>query len=414
MSPEYLKEPPKVLNDFEKAMNDLLGDHAEDLELLKDIPTIQHALVQHEVKRLDRKLGRDHPRVKNLRSTLAHNADVVRSFSPDVEKEPEEEPDVGSDDSIIMGRLVDEKNIAMVGMTVDIEDESGRKIPNIGGVKTDDAGNFILRIDPQNAEKVKNQVGGTGYVTVRDHTGKVVHQDAAPLRPDKGGQMSMNVSVSTEKFSGKEQVLKPRGPIPRPPMDAGIRKVSPGIAALDGKGGDMTPGKGTEAFEAREMVKEQPAIFTPSMRDEPLKPAEFKPAEFKPMGTMGKEEPIGREKETTKGAMGMGGDRMDEDEGEEVVATRVMAGMGGERMDGDTGVETAASGLPTGKRQLREESPDVPPGPRPEDITMKPPKTGLFRKSKESDLANIDLQDAMKDGKEKKKLSRKERKLMEK
>lgn len=409
MSPEYLKEPPKVLTDFEKAMKDLLGDHAEDLELLKDIPNIQHALVQHEVKRLDRKLGRDHPRVKNLRSSLAHNADVVRSFSPDVEKEPEEEPDVGSDDSIIMGRLVDEKNIAMVGMTVDIEDESGRKIPNIGGVKTDDAGNFILRIDPQNAEKVKNQVGGTGYVTVRDHTGKVVHQDAAPLRPDKGGQMSMNVSVSTEKFSGKEQVLKPRGPIPRPPMDAGIRKVSPGIAALDGKGNEVTTGKGAEPFDAMGMVREQPAIFTPSMGEESLKPAEFKPMGTSEKGTMatiskapdmrdevipkgmGREEPIGREKETSKGPIGMGGERMDEDEGEEIVAARGMAGKG----------------------SSWEAPPDVPPGPGPEDLAKKPEKQGFFRKSKES-LPQEEVVRGKIEEDGKKKLSRKERKLMEK
>jgi len=407
MSPE---QPPKILNDFEKAMRDLLGDHGEDIELLKDIPTIQHALVQHEVRRLDKKLGKDHPRVKNLRSNLARNTDVVRSFSPDFEKDPEEEPEVVSDDSIIMGRLVDEKNIAMVGMTVDIEDESGRKIPNIGGVRTDDAGNFILRIDPLNAEKVKNQVGGTGYLTVRDHKGKVVHQDAAPLRPDKGGQMSMNVSVSTEKFSGKEQVLKPRGAIPRSPL-GGIGKGVPGTASLDGKGDDgaarldgkgddVTAGMGIKPAEFHETGRDQPAIFSPA-------PARSAKGERPP-------QPFGEEKETAKGTIGMGRERMEEDEGEEIVAARGMTGMGGERMEEDEGEEIVASKRRmVGMMSPQGVPPEGPPGPRPEDLAKKPEKHGFLRKGKETSPPEVFPGRVEVEGK-KKKMSRKERKRMEK
>lgn len=422
MSPEYLKEPPKVIRDFEQAMKDLLGDQAEDLELLKDIPNIQHALVQHEVRRLDRKLGRDHPRVKNLRSNLAHNTDVVRSFSPDVEKDPEEETPVPSDDSIIMGRLVDEKNIAMVGMTVDIEDESGRKIPNIGGVRTDDAGNFFLRIDPENADKVKSQVGGTGYLTVRDHKGKVVHQDAAPLRPNRGGQMSMNVSVSTEKFSGKEQVLKPRGPIPRPPMDAGYGKRSPGTASLDGKGGDVTArldGKGDDMLTGKrdgltgpvEMMKETPTIFTPSMSEGPGKPAEFKPAEFHPG------------KETAKVGVSMGGNRMDsedEDFGEEVVSRKGNVGLGRVGMDeseeGDYGEDVVMGKGKGGIGSTQAMPPGEPPGPRPEESRMPTGERGTIMRGKGKPKPDEDPFKKMRGVELKKmdpkKMSRKERKQM--
>ena len=391
MSPE---QPPKILSDFEQAMKDLLGDHAEDLELLKDIPNIQHALVQHEVRRLDRKLGENHPRVKNLRSNLARNTDVVRSFSPDVDRDPEDESPAPSDDSIIMGRLVDEKNIAMVGMTVDIEDESGRKIPNLGSVKTDDAGNFILRIDPQNAEKVKNQVGGTGYLTVRDHKGKVVHQDAAPLRPDKGVQMSMNVAVSTEKFSGKEPVLKPRGPIKRPSMEAGYGKGVPGTVSLDGKGDDEIARKGTE-----KPVSKAADLISEAMAGKGEKPAEF-----------------GRQKETAKGTIGLGRESMEEDEGEEDVQGHGMSGKGGEVMDGeDDGEDIVASKGMFGGDSIRNIPPEGPPGPRPEDLS-KPEKKGFFRKSKETPPPEEDpfVPGAAKEGMkvDKKKMSRKERKQM--
>ena len=452
MSPKYLKEPPKILKDFEQAYKKLFGDHSEDLELLKDIPNIQHALVQHEVRRLEKKMGKDHPRVKNLRSNLARNTDVIRSFSPDVEKDPEEETAVPSDDSIIMGRLVDEKNIAMAGMTVDIEDETGRKIPNLGSVKTDDAGNFFLRIDPQNAEKVKNQVGGTGYLTVRDHKGKVVHQDAAPLRPDKGGQMSMNVSVSTEKFSGKEQVLKPRGAIPRSSMNAGFGKGSSGFNALDGKGNEMAGRKGSDPYNAVEMIREQPTIFTPQKGD-----GSAKPAEFKPMGATGKGRepsvPRGQETKTSQGGIGMGRVGMDESEegdyGEDVVMGKgkgnvglgrlgmdeseegdygedvVMgkgkgAGFGGsQRMDSedeDDGEEVVSRKGMAGMGDARNMPPEGPPGPAPQDLSKKSEKKGFFRKHKETPPPEGDPigPEAAESGRkiDKKKMSRKEKKMM--
>jgi len=399
------EQPPKILNDFEKAMNDLLGDHSEDLELLKDIPNIQHALVQHEVRILDKTLGKDHPRVRNLRSNLEHNASVIKSFSPDLEMDDIETNEI-SQDAFIMGRLVDEKNIAMAGMTVDVEDESGRKIPYLGGVKTDDAGNFILRIDSQNVDKVKNKVGGTGYLTVRDHKGKVVHQDAAPLRPDKGGQMSMNVAVSTEKFSGKEKVLKPRGSIPRSPI-GDLRKGSPGAASLDGKGDNGIAPQGTESFYPKVTPSQTPVIIAPSMGEESMKPAEFKDITItdegsrmgiskasdligEAMAAKGEQSPkeFGREKGTAKAGIGLGGARMDEDdEGEEDVATRVMAGKGsmgkgGDRMDDDEGEEDVQSIGMRGKGSMRDVPPDVPPGPMPKEVDKKSEKKGFFRKGK--------------------------------
>jgi hypothetical protein len=439
------EQPPKILSDFEQAMKNLLGDNAEDIELLKDIPNIQHALVQHEIQRLDRKLGKDHPRVKNLRSNLARNSDVVRSFSPDVEKDPDDTPVEPSDDSIIMGRLVDEKNIAMAGMTVDIEDESGRKIPNLGSVRTDAAGNFILRIDPQNAEKVKNRVGGTGYLTVRDHKGKVVHQDAAPLRPDKGGHMSMNVSVSTEKFSGKEQVLKPRGAIRRPPMETGFGKGVGGLgtAALDGKGDDVTArldGKGDNGMAAKgigltgpgEMTGEMPPIFStdPGRLVKGEKPAEFQ--EGKGRGNLG----LGRvgmdESEEGdygedvvmgkgKGNLGLGRVGMDESEegdyGEDVVMGKGKgAGFGGsQRMDDeDDGEEIVAGRGMAEMGEARNMPPEGPPGPEPEDLSKKSEKKGFFRRGKEAPPPEEDPIGPMaaKEGSkvETKKLSRKERK----
>lgn len=272
------QEPPlKTLTEFEATMRELLGDHAEDIELLKDIPTIQHALVQHEVKRLDRKLGTDHPRVRHLRSNLSLNTDIIRSFSPDPDRTREGTSSPGPLHAVIMGRLVDEKNLPMAGMIVDIEDEGGRKIPYLDGVRTDDAGNFIISMEPEDAAKVRDGVGGTGYLTVRDHTGKVVHQDAAPLRPDAGGQMAVNLAVPTERFSGKESALKSRGPVMGPSMDGSAMNAmfgtgSPGKTAPGMTGGRAMPedmgkvggtapldAKGPDGFTASHGFRPNPA-----------------------------------------------------------------------------------------------------------------------------------------------------------
>jgi len=259
--------------------------------------------------------------------------------------------------------------------------------------------------------------------------------------------MSMNVSVSTEKFSGKEQVLKPRGAITRPPTSFGHGKGTPGTASLDGKGDDVTArldgkgdngiaGKGTGLTGPVEMIKETPAIFStdPGRSGVGEKPAEFKEGKGKGnlgLGRVGMDESeegdygedivMGK----GKGGIGLGRVGMDESEegdyGEDVVMGKGKgAGFGGsQRMDTeDDGEEIVQGRGMAGMGEARNMPPEGPPGPEPVDLSKKSEKKGFFRKHKETPPPEDDPigPEAAKEGLkvDKKKMSRKERKAMEK
>jgi len=197
--PNKFKPTEDEIKNFDDSLKDVIAEQSEELEMLLDIPQIHHALFQHEIIRLEDKLGKDHPRVRHLRTSLDRNQDIITSLTGEMEGSARVQKTPVRRDSIVFGRVLDEKMMGVGDLSVNLENEDGMKIPFLETVMTDGSGNFSLPIDEENITKLNRGIGGTGHLVVRDKKGVLQHKDPAPFSIAPGEQMSMNISVIMEK-----------------------------------------------------------------------------------------------------------------------------------------------------------------------------------------------------------------------
>lgn len=191
-----MKKQDYTASDLKEILDEAIGDHSEELEELMDIPNIHHALFQHEIGRLERKLGADHPRVTHLKESLKRNQTIINTLQDEVEGPVFQllRPQIRN--AMVLGRVIDDRSSGISGFSIAIENEDGQRVPFVSDVRTDSSGHFSMSIDEGSVDKILQGVGGVGHLTVRDTKGEVVHQDAAPLTISHGEQVSMDISVS--------------------------------------------------------------------------------------------------------------------------------------------------------------------------------------------------------------------------
>ncbi len=191
-----MKKKDYSASELKEILDEAIGDHSEELEELMDIPNIHHALFQHEVNRLERKLGADHTRVTHLKESMKRNQAIINSLQDEVEGPVFQllRPQIRN--AMVLGRVIDNRSSGISGLSIAIENEDGQRVPFVSDVRTDSSGHFSMSLDEGSVDKIIQGVGGVGHLTVRDSKGEVVHQDAAPLTISHGEQVSMDISVS--------------------------------------------------------------------------------------------------------------------------------------------------------------------------------------------------------------------------
>lgn len=202
------KEPTTGgLDELESALTELLGQQTEGLRLLKETQVMQHALFAQEARRLERKLGSDHPRVERLRTRRDLSLQLVQGLHAELETASIRVPEVEDEAVLIQGRVRDETQRGVAGLEVVVEDEEGKPIRALGAARTNASGYYALAVDPGTAEKLADK---EAFLTIRTPTGAVYHRATEPLSLVKGARVYREMSLRRAR-------IHPSQPSPAPP-----------------------------------------------------------------------------------------------------------------------------------------------------------------------------------------------------
>lgn len=188
----------RLLEDLQDAFDQLADKHLEALATLRQIQIMHQALLQREASRLSRKLGKDHDRVRLLEKRLERNIRLVNEIEGALEVAKIQVPVVEENDALIHGRVVDENLRGLPGLTVDAEDETGKRIRFLGTAETDPSGYYALRVDPTTVERVLKLEGEAVFLAIVAETGEVVHRDSTPLTVTQGDRIWVEIRLNRE------------------------------------------------------------------------------------------------------------------------------------------------------------------------------------------------------------------------
>ncbi len=187
------------VNQLKQNLNDITAKRSTILSNFKDMQVFQRVLLQNEERRLTRKLGEEHPRVKALQTRLDQNLEIVGDLEVELEIANIKVPEVEENDVLIHGRVIDENLRGINGLTVFVQDEKGKKIRTVGSSETNASGYYGLKLDQAALKKVSKREDV--FLAIRAGKDKVVFDDPDPLTVTEGDRVSEEVVLKREDLS---------------------------------------------------------------------------------------------------------------------------------------------------------------------------------------------------------------------
>lgn len=194
------------------------------LKELKNLKVLNQVLLQQEAKRLERKLGKEHPRVKKLKSQSNDNLSIIRELEIEEEIAKIRVLEIPKGGALVHGRLVDKSNRGILGLVVYAENEKGNRIRPFGSAETDTSGYFAIQLSTDMLTKLQEV---ELYPTVSSKAEKVIHREQKPLELQPDNYVLLEIVLERENL---RSVRKPGQKPPRKTTDE-----SPGVKAREKK-----------------------------------------------------------------------------------------------------------------------------------------------------------------------------------
>jgi hypothetical protein len=226
-----------VLREFNKAMSGADQLRADGLDRLHALRTVKDASLRREEARLTRKLGANHPRVKEIRQRLKVNSVLMRDLALESKRARVEPPEVDNHTWCLHGFVRNKSHSGVPNLTVALFDQAGSRLDGLGHGCTDANGYFKIR--STNLSNVR-----AAYVRVFSQQGSVLYADSSALQP-RAGVIDYREII----LSGEDVVcIPPPEPVePTPTPGTGTPGTGTPGTGTPGTGtpGTGTPGTGT-------------------------------------------------------------------------------------------------------------------------------------------------------------------------
>jgi predicted flap endonuclease-1-like 5' DNA nuclease len=199
MGEDRSRELTRTLGELFEGLRD---SRLETLGELDQIQTMSRVLLQYEARRIDERFGEDHPRSRSVQASLEQNLDNIKGIELELEIYGIEVAEVEENQTLIHGRVVDERSRGVGGLFVTISDEEGRALTPFGRAETDASGYYALVVDPDALERVSEAAREGVFLTVRTGRGEIVHQEFDPLTVAEGDRKTAEVVLRREDLIG--------------------------------------------------------------------------------------------------------------------------------------------------------------------------------------------------------------------
>ena len=187
---------------LEELFESLRDSHLAALSDLAQIQTMSRVLLQYEARRIDERFGEDHVRSRSVKASLEQNLDNIEGIGLELEVSGIEVAEAEENQTLIHGRVVDERSRGVGGLVVSISDEEGRTLTPFGRAETDASGYYALVVDPDALARVSEAAREGVFLTVRTGRGEIVHQEFEPLTIAEGDRKTAEVVLRREDLIG--------------------------------------------------------------------------------------------------------------------------------------------------------------------------------------------------------------------
>ena len=114
---------------FVNNLDTLQSGRVNALEDATDLQVMARSLIEHEALRIERKLGKQHPRTLQLNARITANLAMIESLQVEQEIAQIKAPDVAEQDAWVQGRVRDENARGFAGLTVCLIDQVKPSVP---------------------------------------------------------------------------------------------------------------------------------------------------------------------------------------------------------------------------------------------------------------------------------------------
>lgn len=151
------------------------------LQQVRDVQVIMGSLLQHEAKRLEKKLGRENRRVQQVQTSVKQNQAITRNLEVELEIAKIRVPEGDPEDSLIHGRVVDENRRGFSGLVVSLADAQGNIIYVLGKAQTQESGYYALPITAEILKEVPESIIKGIFVVVCNSKGELIYRKKDPI-----------------------------------------------------------------------------------------------------------------------------------------------------------------------------------------------------------------------------------------
>jgi hypothetical protein len=188
-------ENDSVTNEFQ---NDLSGLRLQRLAALGEAARVQvsmHSLLQYEAQRIERKLGPQHTRTRQLQARRQSSVQLACALELKRQLTQIDMPEVADDGALVHGRIVDEDGLGIARLTVCLVDRSGTPTRDTGEPTSDASGYFAIPLGPEAVDRLNKQHPEGISLAVLTPRRRPVHQEPRPLALARGTRLLLTIRL---------------------------------------------------------------------------------------------------------------------------------------------------------------------------------------------------------------------------
>jgi hypothetical protein len=184
----------RFLEDLENTIDSITGEQKKCLEGFMDIQVIRRVYLQHEIKRITAKSGKENPRLSPLHSDLRYNWKLIDELEVDLELSNINIPEFLKEGGLIHGRVKDLNNRGIDSIKVIPENDKNEKIDFLDVSITDHSGYYAIPLTPEDVGKLQEVEGGI-YLSVYAPNRELMHRESNPLTVNPNDKLLREVTL---------------------------------------------------------------------------------------------------------------------------------------------------------------------------------------------------------------------------
>ena len=210
-----------VSEELRKGLAALQGSRVNTLSASRDLQVMMRALLQHEARRIEQKLGRQHPRSQRLHVRLQTSLDVLNTLEVERQLTQVQVPNVADQVAFIHGRVVDENRRGFAALVVCLVDGRTTPIREVEAAMTAPTGYYALTLESAVIDSIGKKYPTGVFLAVFTAKGRFVHRERQPLPLAAGLRLVVNVQLSRHELAQGKPPAPPCEPDPgegQPPV----------------------------------------------------------------------------------------------------------------------------------------------------------------------------------------------------